>query len=203
MTKQFLYKDEAGIRSNLDYVETVITAITPYFESYKALNLPVLTPQELEEFIKNPKAFFVKILSNGETLKIGQMELEPSKIYELFPVQEEIKTLVNDLESFQRQQNFSNYIFPLRYISVSENQLIINPEYVEKITSDFTYYTQTEEQNQALELMKRITEDLNTLKGLGKKPFFYYKRLMENCFKEKDTNAGNVIYENIKVVREF
>ena len=203
MTKQFLYTDESGKRSNLEYVQNAINAINPYFERYKVLDLPVLTSEQLEEFTKTPKSFFVKILSDGETLKIGQMELEPSKVYELFPVPEEIKILVNDLESFQRQQNFSSYAYPLQYISVSENQLIINPEYVEKITNDFTYYTQTEEQNQALELIKKITEDLNTLKALGKKPFFYYKKLMENCFKEKDTNAGTVIYENIKVVREF
>lgn len=204
MTKQFLYTDESGIRSNIEYVETAIRIINPLFEKYKTLGLQEIKAENLKEFLDSPKAFFVKILSQGESLKVGQMELEPAKIYELFPVPVEIKSLVDEIESFIRESNFmSSYAYPLQYIDVVENELIVLESYRTSITEKFTYYTETEEQNQALELLQKITADLNTLKGLGKKPFFYYKKLMESCFKEKDTNAGNVIYENIMVVRDF
>lgn len=204
MTKQFLYKDESGINSNLGYIETAINTIKPFFERFQALNLQTTTPINLNDFIGNPKAFFVNILADGETLKIGQMELEPEKIYELFPVSEDIKQLVTDLLSFNRQSNFTgNNGYSLQHIIVSQNELSISEAYVNDVTDRHTFYTETEEQNQALELLQKITVDLNTLHNLGKKPFRYFDKLIQTCFKEKTIDNEIVMTENIKVVRNF
>lgn len=198
MERQFLYTDQSSIDSNTNYVENAISIIYPYFERYKTLNLPELTSEDLEEFIKNPKSFFVKILSNGETLKIGQMALDPLKLYDLLPIPEEVKQLADDLISFSGENSFNSY--PLQYVSVSENELIVDPKYIADTKIRFTYYTENDDQNKALELILRIAEDLNTLKAIGKKPYFYLKNLIEDCFKEKE---GNIVFGNIKAIRKF
>lgn len=202
--KILLHKDQYTIDNEINSMNNAISHFNEFYERYKALNLPQMETKDLPEFLNNPKTFFVKILAEGKTLKIGKLELDPSKVYDLFPLPEGTNELVEDIEKMMGDNSMVNsYRYGIQYISIYENGLIINPDHVEYITNKNTYYTETTDQMNALEIANRIAKDLTDLKALQKKAFRNPREWVNELFREKNTN-GKIDYStNLMEIRRY
>lgn len=200
-TKTLLYKDQNNITANIQSIENAISVLNPYYERYKALGMPEITTQNFSEYIINPKAFFVKILSNGETLNLGSLELDPVKAYELFPLSDEVKTLVNDIENMKFE--FSNYSFAIKHIVINENNLTVNPAYINSITEQNTFFAETPDQETAIIILNRVAQDLTTLKNLQKKSYLNPNRWIEESFTEPHKDNKTEYVADLKVIKNY
>lgn len=204
MKRVFLYKDESNIFRRIESVNGMIGTLNELFDKYKALSLPDMKTEDFKEFIMNPKAFFIKILTNGETLKIGQLELDTQKVYDLFPLPAGVNELVNDIVNFNTQTYFqSHYAQNINNIKILNNELCICDKFKQHIEDTHTFYTETEDQNTALTLLKKIAKDLTALKALQKGGFYNPQDWIKESLIEKKTEKGIEYTENLQKIRLF
>lgn len=199
--KTLLYTDEHNINANIQSIENAISVLNPYFNRYKDLGLTEMNTENFKEFIQNPKAFFVKTLSNGETLKIGQLELDPIKVYELFPLPDGVDDLVNDIENMKFE--FSNYSYAIQHIIIQENKLVVNPNYVNEVTERNTFYAETPDQESAIVILKRVAQDLTTLKALQKKSYRNPNQWVLESFTEPHKDHKSNFTVNLEVIKNY
>lgn len=204
MKKVFLYKDESNIFRRIESINGMIGSLNQLFDRYKTLGLPDMKTEDFKEFIMNPKAFFIKILTNGETLKIGQLELDVQKVYELFPLPNGVNELVTDIIKFNTQTYFqTHYAFNIKNVEIIENELCICSKFKQLLEDTHTFYTETEDQNTALTLLKRIAKDLTALKALQKGNFYNPQDWIKESLIEKKTEKGIKYTENLEKIRLF
>ena len=204
MKKVFLYKDESNIFRRIESINGMIGSLNQLFDRYKTLGLADMKTEDFKEFIMNPKAFFIKILTNGETLKIGQLELDVQKVYELFPLPNGVNELVTDIIKFNTQTYFqTHYAFNIKNVEIIENELCICSKFKQLLEDTHTFYTETEDQNTALTLLKRIAKDLTALKALQKGNFYNPQDWIKESLIEKKTEKGIEYTENLEKIRLF
>lgn len=204
MKKVFLHKDESNIFRQIESINGMIGSLNQLFDRYKTLGLPNMKTEDFKEFIMNPKAFFIKILTNGETLKIGQLELDVQKVYELFPLPNGVNELVTDIIKFNTQTYFqTHYAFNIKNVEIIENELCICSKFKQLLEDTHTFYTETEDQNTALTLLKRIAKDLTALKALQKGNFYNPQDWIKESLIEKKTEKGIEYSENLEKIRLF
>jgi len=202
--KILLHKDKHKINNEINAIKQTINILNPLYERFKELEISEMQPEEFTEFINHPKTFFVKILSQGKSLKIGKLELNPEKVYELFPLPTGVKELVEDLERLIKNNDFLSYnAFNIQHISISENELIVSENYVERITNKHTFYAETENQLKALEVLNRIANDLTELQSLKKKQFINPREWLQEVFKEKEEKGRKEYTVNLMKVKHF
>lgn len=199
--KTLLYTDQNNIDANIQSITNAISVLNPYFNRYKDLGLIEMTTENFKEFVQNPKAFFVKTLSNGETLKIGQLELDPIKVYELFPLPDGVDNLVNDIENMKFE--FSNYSYAIQYIIIQENELVVNPNYVNEVTERNTFYAETPDQEKAIVILKRVAQDLTTLKALQKKSYRNPNQWVLESFTKPHEDHKNNYTVDLAVIKNY
>ena len=85
MENNFLYIDQQEINNKVTPVQSAISEFKSFYERYKKLNLKELQSEDLQEFFKTPKTFFLNVLTGGESLSVGQLKLDPEKVYDLSP----------------------------------------------------------------------------------------------------------------------
>lgn len=170
MDNNFLYTDVTNIGNEIGTIETAILEIKPLFESFKKLNLGILDPNDIEKFINTPKTYFLDLLTKGESLKVGNLTLDPEKVYDLSPRPEGVDELVQRI-IIKKDQDFSTRrILPyLQHITIVNNELAVNSIYRDKITKSFTYYADTPDKMRALKLITEIAEKTTELKSISKK----------------------------------
>ena len=184
MEKTFLYIDRQQINDKIAPAKTLISELKIFYERYKSLNLKELNTDDLDEFFKTPKTFFLNVLTGGESLSVGQLKLDTEKVYDLSPRPEGVDDLVNDITKKVNDYGIQrNYIGNLPYLSILNNELIVNPEYINEWTEMFTYYTTTEDQHNALILLTKIAKDLTELKALLKQPIYGDGTFVENILR--------------------
>ncbi|WP_028123276.1 hypothetical protein [Epilithonimonas tenax] len=204
MAKVLLWKDEVTIYRNIESVKGTIAGLKTFFERYKGLGLSDMQTEDLKDFINNPKNFFVKILTNGESLKIGQLELNPQKVYDLFPLPDGVNDLVVDINNFTAEYSYSgSYSYNIQHIKIVENQLTVSNEYIDSQNEKMTYYTESEDQEKAVTLLKRIAKDVTSLKALQKGSFYNPQDWIKESLIEKKTETGIEYTENLQKVRLF
>ena len=202
MENKFLYIDQQEINNKVTPVQSVISEFKSFYERYKKLNLKELQSENLQEFFKTPKTFFLNVLTGGESLSVGQLKLDPEKVYDLSPrpsgVDELVADITKKINDYHIQRSYLPY---LEYISISDEDLIVNPDYKKELTEKFTYYTTTEDQNKALTILTRLSSDLNELKKLSKRPIYGDGNFVENILKGGDHNSP--FSPNLKTVLAF
>lgn len=203
MEKQLLYTDQSKINQSKTKITSAINAFKPFFEEYKQLNIGDLKTEDLKTFFIKPKEFFMMLLTKGENLKVGDLMLDPEKLYELLQKPEGVEDLVNNIEKTIRLDEFRlNHIGYIDHIIVSEGQMLINPEYIRELTDKYTFYTETSDQLKAFELVKRIAEDFSELKNLLKEPeYAYYDDF--RTFMIKESNDAKKYDSNIEAIARY
>lgn len=204
MKKVFLYRDEANIFRQIETATGFKNSVQHFFTTYKELGLPEMKTEDIVDFITNPKVFFVKILTAGETLKIGQLELNPQKVYDLFPLPPGVNELVVDIQNYTAEHQFDlRHLHHLKNIAIVDNELCICSTFKQRIEDTHTYYTETEDQNNALTLLKKIAKDLTSLKALQKGNFYNPKDWIKECLIETKTDKGIEYTEKLEKIRQF
>lgn len=163
--------------------------------------MPEITTENFSEYIQNPKSFFVKVLSNGETLKIGQLELNPLKVYDLFPLPDGVDDLVNDIENMKFE--FSNYSYAIQHIVIQENELVVSNTYINEATTRNTFYAETPDQEKAIVILNRIAQDLTTLKALQKKQYRNPNQWVLESFKEPHKDHKSEYIADLEVIKNY
>ncbi|MEG2309770.1 hypothetical protein [Chryseobacterium sp.] len=199
--KTLLYIDQNNINANIQSIENAISVLNPFFIRYNNLELPEMLTENFTEFIQTPKVYFVKILSAGETLKIGQLELDPVKVYDLFPLPDGVNELVNDIENMKFE--FSNYSYAIQHIIIQENKLVVNPNYVNEVTERNTFYVETPDQESAIVILKRVAQDLTTLKALQKKSYRNPNQWVLESFTEPHKDHKSNFTVNLEVIKNY
>ncbi len=205
MEKTFLYIDQLAINKKLNSVKTTIQIISKYFVKYNEIaGLPPMITEDLVNFIKTPRSFFIKILTNGETLKIGSLDLDTTKVYDLLankPI--EVENLVKELDSLNSDYlTVNNYFGELKFIEIKNGNLEVSSDYVEELNNTFTYYTESEDQQEALTIMNEVAAKLSELKQLQKKGFYYNEGTwIDHLFKVQ--SDYKTVKANIPEVRKF
>lgn len=198
----FLYIDQQTIDFNLDSIKSAITVFTPFFNRYKELNLPELTDLNFSEFFTSPKTFLVQKLTNGETLKLGSLEIDPIKAFDLFPLPESVHELIQAIENSKTSNEITGAnLWGLSKILIVDNDLTINPTYIAELTDKYTYKTESADQDNALQLMTEIAENITALKVLQKKTFSNSQDWVNDLL--KTDSEKKVFFPNLKVVRNF
>ena len=181
MDKVFLYIDQQEINRSISPVTTAISEFQSFYERYKGLNIKELNSEDLQEFFKKPKTFFLNVLTGGANLSVGQLKLDPEKVYDLSPRPPGVDELVTDITMKITDYNIQrNYLGLLDHLTISNNELVVNPDYVKELTESFTYHTTTEDQNKALDLLIKVASDLTELKALLKRPIYGDGTFVEN-----------------------
>lgn len=199
--KTLLYIDQNNINANIQSIENAISVLNPFFIRYNNLELPEMLTENFTEFIQTPKVYFVKILSAGETLKIGQLELDPVKVYDLFPLPDGVNELVNDIENMKFE--FSNYSFAIQHIVINESNLIVNPTYINSVTETNTFYAETPDQETAIVILNRVAQDLTTLKTLQKRSYLNPNRWVVESFTEPHKDNKTEYVADLRVIKNY
>lgn len=201
MDKVFLCTDQQQINNKLSMVNSAISEFKPFYERYKALNLKVMVTEDLQEFLTTPKTFFLNVLTGGDCLNVGQLQLDPEKVYDLSPRPPGVDALVSDITNKITDYSIQrNYIGQIQYMAISDNRLDVSPGYIDELNQSFTYYAETEDQKNALIILNRVTEDMNTLRDLRKEPMYG-----ENTFAEHLIGGfhGSPFKANLKNILGF
>lgn len=165
MEAPFLYKDTSRIANILNLVKEAIRDINPIFTAYNQLELKTIDGEELQILLTSPKTFFLNLLTNGETLKVGSLTLDPEKVYELSPRPDGVDSLVNIIENENRKDHFRLYhVAQIKNIDIVNNELVINEDYKKSVESENTYHADTPEKKRAYDLLIKITQDLSELR---------------------------------------
>lgn len=202
MDKVFLCIDQQEINNKVAPVKTAIAEFKPFYERYKALNLKEMVTTDLHEFIYTPKTFFLNVLTGGESLKIGQLQLDPEKVYDLSPRPVGVDELVSDITKKINDYSIQrNYLGQVQNMEIVKNELIVSTVYVSEIKQMFTYYAETEDQKTALNLLIRVSEDLTKLQTLRKQDIYGEGNFVENIL--RGGNGTLPYLPNLKTILAF
>lgn len=169
MEKKFLYVNKQELNNVLSEVESALVGFKPFFDKAKEIGINSIKSENLDEFFRNPKSYFLQTLTKGQTLKVGDLELDSAKVYDLATRPDGLDELVTKIEGLKIDNIFVRHYFRhLPNLAVVENELIIDPKFIEDQTEIYTVYADTENRLKALALIKNISAELTVLKSIQK-----------------------------------
>lgn len=194
MEKILLRVDKESLDNDTQKVNDAIREFSPFYERYKKLNVGDLKNEDLKTFLLSPKKYFLDLFTKGENLKIGELELSSEKVYELLNKPDGVDDLVNDLELKIKEPFIITYcISQVENIEIQEGKMTVKKEYLENLIEKYSSYADTENQLKALEILKRISEDFQTLIEMQIKPFYGSENSwFEHLLKKTENNKISI-----------
>jgi hypothetical protein len=163
-----IYVNEQQIGSSIAPQENRFEYFQQLIEMYNCLDTGVaLEKGDLTGLIKNPKGFISKRLIKDQEVSFGGLKLSLEKVFDIIekPIGTDdlINKIINDNHIKELMMNQRN----VEYFEIKNGDtVVINSEYLHKVTEQCTVYIETEKQAQAYKALQSIVENINELNGL-------------------------------------
>jgi hypothetical protein len=190
--KVAIYVNEQSIESFIAPHENRFEYFQQLVDMFNNLNTGVvLEKMDLVALVQNPKAFISKRLIKDQEISFGGLKLSLEKVFEILEkpagTEELINKIINDNQVKELMMNQRN----VEYVEIENGkEVVINSEYLAKITEQNTVYIDTEKKARTYKVLQSLVEninELNTLKNRGQIQDILFKD-----FLELNNNTGTV-----------
>lgn len=187
-----IYVNEHQIGSSITPQENRFEYFQQLIDMYNNLNTGVvLKKNDLKALLNNPKEFIATRLIKDQEVSFGGLKLSLEKVFDIIEkpagTDELIDKIINDNQVKELMMNQRN----VEYFEIENGDtVVINSEYLEKVTEQSTVYISNEKQQKAYESLQSIVQnlnELNTLKNGG-----YIQDLLFRDFLELNNSTGAV-----------
>ncbi|WP_312342944.1 hypothetical protein [Chryseobacterium binzhouense] len=213
MEKLLAYRNDYEINQLINkYNDAAKFYFNDFIKRYQSISiLPELQTDDLVDFFRNPKSFFLLKLTKGETLKVGDLKLSSEKVFELLERPEEIDMLINDIEALKRDRKYmGEYGSFIVYFEICEGILKIKQNRINEVIEKYSRYIESEKQIKALKMANSLVSQINELLtlcdvskleifGNGNNP---YKAPLERIFKGTGGTNKRIYEVNLKSISD-
>lgn len=187
-----IYVNEQQISNLIAPQENRFDYFQQLIDMYNNLNTGVvLESNDLKALLNNPKEFVATRLIKDQEVSFGGLKLSLEKVFDIIEkpsgTDELIDKIINDNKVRELMMNQRN----VEYFEIENGDtVVINSEYLEKVTEQSTVYISTEKQAQAYKALQSIAENINELNGLKSRG--YIQDLLFTDFLELNHSTGAV-----------
>ncbi|MBC5839210.1 hypothetical protein [Flavobacterium muglaense] len=187
-----IYVNEQQIESSIAPQENRFEYFQQLIDMYNDLNTGVvLEKNDLKALLNNPKKFVATRLIKDQEVSFGGLKLSLEKVFDIIEkpagTDELIDKIINDNQVRELMMNQRN----VEYFEIKNGDtVVINSEYLHKVTEQCTVYIETEKQAQAYKALQSIVENINELNGLKSRG--YIQDLLFTDLLELNHSTGTV-----------
>lgn len=165
--KILLSKNELKINGEVSQLQSVKIYFQDHLNKVIALGI---TPSkdDLNLLFVNPKEYIADRLTRGEQMKVGGLNLNKERLFDLIDKPNGTNDLIDSIQKdITHRKTREFYIWKVKNFSVDKNRVIINPEYLESITQRHSLFIETETQKKGFEKVQQIVKLINEINQIG------------------------------------
>ncbi len=192
--KILIKKNEGAIFGEIRQLQTQKDYFQKYVNKVIALGITV-DENDLDLLFENPKSYITEKLTAGESMKVGSLNLNKEKLYELLEKPPGTNDLINEIEKDLMDRGTREFhIWTVNNFKINQNEVVLKDETVEFINIKHSIFINNQNQKIAFEKLQQIATLFNDLNDLDCKKIDLRTELSELMITNDKVFDNNIAF---------